>query len=103
MDMAIKLSGLFIGVFLRTCLPFKRKMKQGKIMGFDKRYFKQAIYAAGVAIVVTLLLIPQYRFDASPVLDFQSGVMVFATAFSFGFGANTLINELLKWQEGSNE
>ena len=103
MDIAIKLGGLFIGVLLRTCLPFKRKMKQGKINGFDKKYLRQALSAFGISVIATLLLIPQYTFDSRPVLDLKSGIMVFATAFSFGFGANTLINELLKWQEESYE
>ena len=103
MDIAVKLAGLFTGVLLRTWMPFIRKMRQGKIKGFDKKYLKQAISAVIVAMIVTLLLIPQYKVDFIPVLDFASGLRVFATAFAFGFGANTLINELIKWQEKNNE
>ncbi len=102
MDMAVKLAGLFLGVLLRTWLPFKRKMKQGKINGFDRKYLKQALSASGVAVIATLLLIPQYGFDSYSVSDLRSGITVFSAAFAFGFGANTLINELLKWQEKNN-
>jgi len=103
MDIAVKLAGLFTGVLLRTWLPFIRKMRQGKIKGFDRKYLRQAAGAAAVAAIVTLLLLPQYKMEVMPVLDFASGIKVFATAFAFGFGANTLINELLKWQEKSHE
>lgn len=100
MDIAVKLGGLFLGVLARTWLPYIRKMRQKKIEGFDKKYLRQAAGSAAVAVIVTLLLIPQYKMEVIPVLDFASGIKVFAAAFAFGFGANTLINELLKWQEG---
>ena len=103
MDIAIKLTGLFAGVLLRTWLPFKRKLKQKKIRRFESRYLKQALSALGAAVIVTLLLIPQYEYKPHPVVCLYSALRVFATAFAFGFGANTIINEVLKWQEKGNE
>lgn len=103
MDIAVKLAGLFTGVLMRTWLPFIRKMRQGKIKSFDKKYLHQALSSAVVAVIVTLLLIPQYDAEFTPVLDIASGIKVFATAFTFGFTANTLVNELLKWQEQRHE
>ena len=103
MGIVLKLTGLFLGVLLRTWLPYIRKLKQGKIERFNKKYLTQALGAAAVAAIATLLLLPQYGVEFEPVFDFASGIKVFATAFAFGFGANTLINELLKWQDKGYE
>jgi len=50
-----------------------------------------------------LLIIPQYKDSEIEVIDFWTGLKVFATAFAFGFGWNTLVNELAKWKEKSLE
>jgi len=100
MDITVKLVGLFLGVFIRTWLPFVRKVKQGKIEKFEKKYLSQALSSAVLAIVAVLLIIPQYQVELVPVIDFVSGLKVFATTFAFGFSSNSLINELLKWKEG---
>ncbi len=102
MEIALKLGGLFLGVLLRTWLPFIRKIKQGKIRQFDKKYLRQAAGSAAIAVIATLLLIPQYESEIIVVGDFVSGIRVFSTAFVFGFGANTLVNELLEWRGEKN-
>lgn len=98
MSISIKLIGLFLGVFIRTWLPFIRKMKQGKIKEFEKKYLGQALSSAVLSIIAVLLILPQYNQEFEPVFDFASGIKVFATAFAFGFGSNTLVNELMKWR-----
>ncbi|MEA3506932.1 MAG: hypothetical protein U9R36_05535 [Elusimicrobiota bacterium] len=99
MDIALKLTGLFLGVFVRTWLPYIRKRNQGKIIKFDKKYLSQAINSAGLAVIAVLLIIPQYNIEPIPVIDVVSGLKVFATAFAFGFGSNTIVNELMKWRK----
>jgi hypothetical protein len=99
LSISLKLGGLFLGVFIRTWMPYIRKRNQGKILKFEKKYLVQALSAAAVAVIATLLLIPQYEMDIIPVLDFASGIKVFATAFAFGFGSNSIVNELMKWKE----
>ncbi|MFW6129683.1 MAG: hypothetical protein ACOC56_00775 [Atribacterota bacterium] len=99
MDIFLKLIGLFLGVFSRTWVPFIRKIKQGKIERFEKKYLNQAVGSAVLAIIAVVLILPQYNQDPGPAIDFASGLKVFATAFAFGFGSNTLVNELMKWRE----
>lgn len=99
MEIVLKLGGLFLGVLARTWLPYIRKMKQGKIEKFEMKFLRQAIGSVVVAAIATLLLLPQYQGDPGPAIDCVSQIKVFAAAFAYGFGANTLLNELLKWQE----
>ena len=87
---------------MRTYLPFIRKLRQGKIKGFDGKYLRQAAGSVLIAAIATLILLPRSAAEG-PVYDIPSGLSVFATAFAFGFGSNTLINELLKWQEAEYE
>ncbi len=97
--MAVQLIGLFFGVFARTWIPYIRKLKQGKIKGFDKKFIKFALGSIILSGISVLLIIPQYKESGIVVVDFWSGLKVFATAFAFGFGWNTLVNESVKWNE----
>jgi hypothetical protein len=98
MDITLKLIGLFLGIFIRTWLPYVRKRSQGKILKFEKKYLSQALSSAVLAIVAVLLILPTYRLSPGPVIDLATGLKVFATAFTFGFGSNSIVNELLKWK-----
>jgi hypothetical protein len=98
MSITLKLIGLFLGVFIRTWLPYVRKRSQGKILKFEKKYISRALYSAVFAAVAVLLIIPAYRLDPLSVLGFASGLKIFAAAFAFGFGSNSIVNELLKWK-----
>ena len=97
--MIIQLIGLFLGVFTRTWIPYIRKLKQGKIKGFDKKFIKFALGSIVLSGISVLLIIPQYKESEMEVIDFWTGLKVFATAFAFGFGWNTLVNESVKWNE----
>lgn len=98
MSISLKLIGLFLGVFVRTWLPYIRKRRQGKILKFKKKYLNQGVSSAVIAVVAVLLILPRYNQEFEPVFDFASGVKVFATAFAFGFGSNSIVNELMKWR-----
>lgn len=97
--MAIQFIGLFVGVFARTWIPYIRKLKQGKIEGFNKKFLKFAVGSVILSGISVLLIIPQYKDSQTEVIDFWTGLKVFATAFAFGFGWNTLVNEGMKWNE----
>ncbi len=90
--MAIQFSGLFARVFARTWFPYIRKLKEGKIGGFDKKFLRFAISSVILSVVSVLLIIPGYRNSEAAVIDFWTGVKAFATAFAFGLGWNSLIN-----------
>jgi len=99
MKMIVQLIGLFAGVFARTWIPYIRKLKQGKIKGFDKKFLKFAFGSVLLSGISVLLIIPQYKDSEIDVIDFWTGLKVFATAFAFGFGWNALVNEGMKWNE----
>ena len=99
MELALILTGIFLGILARTLLPFIRKLKQGKIEGFSMKFLYQAIGGGMVAGIVMVLIFPYYEVEAIEITDFTVGFQVFATAFAFGFASNTLLNELLEWQD----
>lgn len=103
MKMAIQFIGLFLGVFARTWLPYIRKLRQGKIEGFNKKFLKFALGSLILSVITVLLVIPQYEIKDTEIIDFWTGLKVFATAFAFGFGWNTLINESAKWNKAISE
>ncbi len=74
MKIAIKLIGLFLGIFIRTWVPFIRKVKQGKIEKFEKKYLSQAVSSALFAVVAVLLpsLIPFAHDSVASCRSFHS-------------------------------
>lgn len=97
MNIFLELTGLFWGVFVRTRIPYIRKLQQGKITKFDKKYLKFAIGSAILSAISVLLILPQFQESSIKVINFYTGLKVFATAFAFGFGWNSIINEASKW------
>ena len=99
MSVLLELLGLFFGVFSRTWIPYIRKLKQGKVDKFDKKYLQQAFGSALLALISVLLIFPKYNTSSINVVDFFTGLKVFATAFAFGFGWNAVVNEAISWKE----
>ena len=103
MSFLIQISGLFSGVFARTLVPYFRKLKQGKILKFDRKYLYTAMGSVVLSAISVLLIIPQFKMEEIPVLSFAEGLKIFCTAFAFGFGWNSLINEGPKWLGKTND
>jgi len=57
--LCIKISGIFIGVLARAFFPWLRKLHQGKVMHFHKRYLYLAIGSVIVGMIITLLVFPK--------------------------------------------
>ena len=100
MEIALKLIGLFFGVMARTWIPYFRKIKKGTITKFEIKYLYQALGAVILALVSVLLIIPEYSIATGLLVDTATGIKLFATAFAFGFGWNSLVNEGTKWKKG---
>jgi len=85
--------GVFVGVFLRTLLPYIRKLKeaQGKNeeLGFDVKYVATAVFSFIVSFIVASLIFPS--FVVPDVLD----LYIFLQAFAFGWATNDVINEVI--------
>jgi len=83
--LTLQLSGMFLGVLARAIFPWLRKLRQGKVTGFHKRYVISAIGSVLIGSIITLLIFPQFEFTATGK-GIEGAVKLFATAFGFGFG-----------------
>lgn len=96
MVLVLKLGGILLGVLARTFVPYLRKVKEGKTIGFSGKYAASSLAAATLGIIVTLLIFPQ--FDIPSVETSAEGLIkLFCASFGFGFGWNAIINEAAKW------
>ncbi|MFB6214275.1 MAG: hypothetical protein ABEI54_00245 [Candidatus Bipolaricaulia bacterium] len=91
--MITQLSGIFVGVLTRVFLPWIRKLKEGKVKKFDPKYLYSAVGSILLGVIVTLLVLPQFKSLGAA----QPGIKSFAVAFGFGFGWHSIVNEAGKW------
>jgi hypothetical protein len=95
-EFLVKFFGLLLGVLARTLLPWLRKVREGRVRGFSRRYLYSALAAAAVGLILTLVIFPQ--FEAGPEgRTFEAFFKLFCLAFGFGFGFNALLNEGGAW------
>lgn len=98
MEFWIKLIGIFLGVCARTYFPYIRKLKEGKITKFDKKYLKIAIGSFVFSFIITLLIFPQFA-PQGDLMDKEAAFKLFCLAFGFGFGFNSIISEASEWKK----
>lgn len=96
MDLTLKLLGIFLGVLARTLVPYLRKLREGKVTGFQKGYLWSAVGSFALGFIVTLLIFPQFEVDSVDE-GAKASLRLFATAFGFGFGWNAIVSEAAKW------
>jgi H+/Cl- antiporter ClcA len=94
---AIKIIGLFLGVVARSLIPWLRKLRQGEVQTFDRRYLYSALATFLLGIILTLVLFPQFKSDALNTADFETYFRLFCLAFGFGFGWNAIVLEAGQW------
>jgi hypothetical protein len=92
----VKFFGLLLGILARTLLPWLRKVKEGKIRGFGRRYFYSALASTAIGLFLTLIIFPQFE-AAATGRTFEELFKLFTLAFGFGFGCNALVNEGQAW------
>lgn len=96
MELVIKLAGILSGVLCRSLVPYLRKVKQGKVKKFSRRYFSTAAASSILGIIVTLIIFPQFKAPSAEI-GIEGYIKLFCASFGFGFGWNTIINEITKW------
>jgi len=96
MDLVLKLSGIFCGILARTLVPWLRKLREGKVKGFDRRYIYSAIASFALGFIITLLIFPQFEVGGTGKGP-EAPVKLFCTTFGFGFGWNSIVSEIAKW------
>jgi hypothetical protein len=95
-EFLIKLLGLLLGVLARTILPWLRKVKEGKVHGFSRRYVYSALASLAIGLILTLAIFPRFEAGAEGQ-TFEAFFKLFCLAFGFGFGWNALVNEAGAW------
>lgn len=83
--LALELGSIVLGVLARAIFPWLRKLRDGKVSGFHKRYLYSAIGSILVGIIITLLVFPRFEVTSAGQ-GTEAAARVFATAFGFGFG-----------------
>jgi hypothetical protein len=99
-DFAIKIIGLFLGVVARSLIPWLRKLRNGEVKGFDKRYLYSGIATFILGVIITLVLFPQFKGEAGAAgvaPGFENYFRLFCLAFGFGFGWNAIVLEAGQW------
>ncbi len=92
----VKFFGLLLGILARTILPWLRKVKEGKIRGFSRRYVYSALASLTIGLILTLTIFPRFEAGAEGE-TFEALFKLFCLAFGFGFGWNALVNEGGAW------
>ncbi len=96
MDFILRFCGILLGVLARTLLPWLRKIKDGKVRGFGRKYLVSALASLVVGVILTLVIFP--KFEAAPAAgSFDALFKLFCLAFGFGFGWNALVLEGEAW------
>ena len=67
MEFLVRLVGIFAGVLARTLLPWLRKLHDGRVTGFGRRYLLSALASLALGFILTLVVFP--RFEAGPAGD----------------------------------
>lgn len=117
-EFLVKFFGILAGVGARSLLPWLRKLRDGEIQGFDRRYLFSAMASLIICFIISLLIFPQFTpppvakstedliaQTSSPKSDsvlqastnFEAYFKLFCLAFGFGFGFDGLIKEAGQW------
>ncbi len=95
-EFILKFAGVFLGVLGRTVLPWLRKLREGKVERFNKRYLYSAAGSFVIGFIVTLTVFPQFE-GGNGAARFEDFFKLFCAAFGFGFGWNALVFEGGQW------
>ncbi|MGA2361959.1 MAG: hypothetical protein ABSG73_05810 [Candidatus Aminicenantales bacterium] len=95
-EFLIRLIGIFTGVLARTLLPWLRKVREGRVRGFGRRYLVSAAVSLVLCIVLTLVVFPRFETGAQGT-SYEDLFKLFCLAFGFGFGWNALVFEGEAW------
>ncbi len=95
-EFLVKFAGLLAGILARTLLPWLRKVRDGKVRGFSRRYLYSALASLAIGLIFALAIFPELEAGAGG-RTFEALFKLFSLAFAFGFGWNALVNEGGAW------
>ncbi len=58
--LALELGGIFFGILARASFPWVRKLRDGKVVHFSKRYLYSAIGSVIAGMIITVLIFPKF-------------------------------------------
>ncbi len=71
-------------------------MMAGKVDKFKKEYLGTAVASFILSLITTIIIFPKFEFTQVGV-GLEGAIKLFCTAFGFGFGWNSLVNEAIQW------
>lgn len=104
-EFGLKLAGIFLGVLARSLVPWLRKLREGEVTGFSRRYFISMVASLALSFIATLVLFPDFNTAAAAAGShnaFEFHFRLFCLAFGFGFGFNALFLEGSQWVRPSH-
>jgi len=87
----VVLVGIFVGILLRTLLPAMRKWMEDEDFSWNHKYTATLVTSVIIAFVTAMFAFESF------VIPEDGLTTVFIAAFTFGFGLDAGLNEMLKW------
>jgi hypothetical protein len=101
-EFVLKFVGVFLGVLARTLVPWLRKLREGQVMKFDRRYVYSTLGSLAIGFILTLVIFPQLTV-AGDAPGFEAYFKLFCLAFGFGFGWNGIVLEGGQWARAAEK
>jgi len=84
----VAIIGIFLGCFARTVFPYLKKVEENPDTAFDRKYLVSLLIALISSVIGAILIIPSFQVPQGAT------VVVFSIAFTTGWGANDILNEI---------
>lgn len=97
LELIIGFIGVFSGILARTFMPWLRKVRDGKVVKFDRRFTYATLTSIFIGFLLTLSIFPNFTTEMKGDTTFDVMFKAFCLAFSFGFGWNGLVLEGAHW------
>ncbi|GAG49161.1 unnamed protein product [marine sediment metagenome] len=85
----VAIIGIFIGVLIRTILPYLKKISAGEDIKFNFKYVATALVLVITAGITTLIIFPSFSIPEG------TAFAVFIVALLSGWGANDVLNRIV--------
>ena len=93
----VAILGIFLGCFARTVFPYLKKLEENPDTAFDKKYLISLLLALVSSIIGAVLIVPSFQIPQG------ANIVVFSIAFTTGWGANDILNEIAGGYKGTSE
>ena len=90
LEVVLAIAGIYLGCLCRTMLPYLKKLRDNPDMKFDKKFKATLVFNLIISGIATVLVMANMKaISGEPWI-------VFAVGFSSGWGAQDIINRMVK-------